>query len=234
MDTKALLITVLVFFGYLTHAPAQIVVDDEVVTDTIDLASATRKSTDKSAALAMVASLALPGLGHQYLGADSRALNYYTAEALFVLGAVYSRRYSNRLFADSRHFARSWSGSQSDASRDAPYWKHIGGFPDNEAYNRVMELNRTPEDKFIAESAAWQWPDESSRERYNSLREHATAWTVVSSSFLGAMVLNRIISFIDVRVASRYRAIERNARLHIQPTISPDQKAMAVQVSGSF
>jgi hypothetical protein len=110
----------------------------------------------------------------------------------------------------------------------------MGRFMDSEEYNRIMELNRTPEDKYVETRLRWRWPDEAYMEQYQSLRETATRWELVGTAFLAGMVLNRVVSFVDVRLASKYRGVRGHATLRVHPHYSPLASAAGLQLRGSF
>ncbi|MCI0472872.1 MAG: hypothetical protein L0Y76_04735, partial [Ignavibacteria bacterium] len=67
------------------------------------------------------------------------------------------------------------------------------------------------------------------------IRKTATTFHVVSSFFLGAMVLNRAISFIDVRIASKYTTLQSTkADIRFQPNYSLATKEIGLSLTGNF
>ena len=93
-----------VCFLSLKPALGQVVVEESVTTDTVDL-FAKKNAPQKSGILAMTASILLPGLGQQYLGQKEKALAYFSAEALFIFGAVFCDRYSQQIFNNAKSYA---------------------------------------------------------------------------------------------------------------------------------
>lgn len=214
---------------------SQIVVEPDVVTDSIDVFAGSAEPT-RSRATATFISLLIPGLGHQYLGDSRRALAYFSAEALFVAGLVFSERQSRRLFTSSRAYAWSYAGAAC-ADKTDYYWQNVGRFMDSDEYNRIMELNRTPEDKYAEETQQWRWIDEVYKDDYNDLRESATRFHVASSFFIAAMVLDRAIAFIDIRRRTRYKGIQGSAsslELDIHPRVSLHTGKAGLAVTGQF
>ena len=199
---------------------AQVIVEPDVVTDSIDVFSGSRKP-DKSRAAAAFTSLLIPGMGHQYLGIKNRALAYFSAEALFICGMIFSERYSRRLFDDSKGYAWLYADAEGGSGANDYYWQNVGRFMDSDEYNRVMELNRTPEDKYTPQSLQWRWIDEFYKDEYNGLRETATRFHVTSSFFLAAMVINRVIAFIDIRRSTKYKGVQGKLSLKVHPHYSP-------------
>ncbi|MBD3317966.1 MAG: hypothetical protein GF344_19450 [Chitinivibrionales bacterium] len=212
---------------------AQVVVEEEVITDTVDVFSPVEQ-TGKSPALAMVATVLVPGLGHQYLGKSHRALTYFSLEALCVFGLVYGRTYADKYGRDARSYAWAHANVKAQSGADDHFWRNVGHFMDSEEYNRIMELNRTPDDKYLETELWWRWADEADMEHYQTLRETSTRWELVGTSFVAGMVLNRIISFIDVRLTSKYRGVRSSARLKAYPHYSALTNAAGLQIRGSF
>lgn len=212
---------------------AQITVEEEVITDSVDV-FATPEQSGKSPQLAMLGSILIPGLGQQYLGKQQRALAYFTAEALFLAGAIFCEQYSQRHFRDARSYARTYAWAEGGAGADEAYWRNLTQYMDAEGYNHVQELNRTPEHKYVERHLQWQWIDESFMERYSRIWENATRFHVASSFLIGAMVLNRVISFVDARTATRYRGVQGSAALRVYPEVASDLSSVGLRISHRF
>ncbi len=214
---------------------AQIDTEDEVTTDSLDLFSEPAPDEkQKSAGLAMVQSLVLPGLGQQYLGIRRRAAVYFGAELLFVFGAILSESYSRHLFEDAQVMAWRYASARGGPGADEQYWRDVGLYEDSQGYNAIQELNRTPENKYVQKHLYWQWIDEEYRDEYIEKRKDATDFHVASTFFAGAMILNRVVSFVDARIATLRRRRTALSRVRVDPRLSPDLSSMAVTVSGEF
>lgn len=218
---------------FVMRPAAQVVVEEEVVTDSVNVFAPVTRS-DKSPTLAMVSTVLVPGLGHQYLEKPGRALTYYTLEALCVFGLVYGRTYAKKYAHDARSYAWVYGDVKAGGGADELFWQNVGSYMDSEEYNRTLELNRTPEDKYSPTEQSWRWPDEAYMEHYQQLQETATRWELLGTAFLAGMVLNRVVSFVDVRLASKYRGVRGQARLRVHPHYAPLADAAGVRVSGSF
>jgi hypothetical protein len=212
---------------------AQVVTEETVVTDSVDL-SIPKEQATKSPGLAMAATILLPGLGHQYLGKQQSAFAYFSAEALFVVGAVFCEQYSAKVFKNTRSYAWVYGMASGGPGADERYWQRVGDYLDSRKYNEDQELNRTPEAKYVAENLQWRWADESYMKDYRSMRADATTFHVASSFFLGAMVLDRIVSFIDVRASTRDRGFRKTAAVSVRPTLSGDFSTVGMRLSSSF
>jgi hypothetical protein len=218
-----------------SSATAQITTQEEVVTDSVDVFSEPAERDGKSPGFAMLQSLVLPGLGQQYMGQQKRALTYFSAELLCLFGAIFCEQYSENLFGDARTMAWVNAGARGGSGADKAYWRDVGNYPDSYGYNREQELNRTPENKYVAPNLQWAWADTTLMNDYVGKRDEATDFHVASTFFIGAMVINRLISFIDIRVATlRGRTPRAVSRIHVDPRLDQRSGLMGMTVSGSF
>jgi hypothetical protein len=190
---------------------AQIVVEEDIVTDSVDV-FATREQDERTSGLVLLQSLILPGLGHYSLGYKNKALGYFLAEAAFLFGALYTNASSGRLQSSSREFAARYAWVEGGSGANEQFWQDITYADGSEGYNRSQELNRAPEEKYLSDNLQWRWPDESYRDHYEQLREGATRFRVASTFMIGAMVLNRAVSFVMVRRETRHKGIRSMAR----------------------
>ncbi len=173
----------------------------------------------------MAASLILPGSGHEYLGRDRSALVYISADVAAIFGFFFCTHYSQKLTENAEGYAWLHSGAQAPASNTS-YWNAVGSFWNTQAYNTVMDLNRTPSQKITSASQEWQWDDQSSQDRFNSLLSSSHKFQVIGDFMIGAMVINRALAFIDVR------AYTRNLQIKPQVTLSP--QSIDLSLSGLF
>ncbi len=217
-------------------AAAQVtVIEETVTTDSIDLFAEPPADSARSAGLAMAANLLLPGLGHQYLRKPRRALTYYSTELACLFGAVACGRYSRRLMDDSRTMAWFYAGARGGPGADGEYWKAVGSYIDVDGYNHVQELNRTPEDKYVEPNLVWAWVDTSYQNEYNRTRDDANSYHIASTFCIGAMVLNRVVAFIDARVVTRRRSSsQRLSSVRFSPVSGPGDSPVGLSVSGEF
>ena len=218
---------------------AQVIVEETITTDTVDFFTKEEKEVQrrKFPRLAMLMNLVLPGLGHQYLGDEKRAMVYFTSEALFVFGMVFSESYSKKMYRNSKSYAWKYADTKCTKDPEDEYWKIIGyeDFMSSGEYNDAVEHNRDFDMKYVEPDEAWYWESEYYQEKYRDIRQAATSFHVVSSFFLGAMILNRAVSFIDARIASKDNSYQsRRKEIDIQPYYSLKNKGMGVSLSGSF
>ena len=192
---------------------SQIVVEEEVTTETVDLFASPSKDSvgnkatakKRSAGLAMMGNLLIPGLGSKYLGDNKKAFVYFATEVAAITGLAFSKAYSKTTFEDSRAYAYSYANTRSTRKHNDVYWKNIGNEYTKtvDEFNTIQELNRTSDKKYTKEEDSWEWSDDSYQEEYRKMRDTGEKLKVASSFFLGAMVLNRAVSFIDARVSAK-------------------------------
>jgi hypothetical protein len=203
---------------------AQVHIEEEVTTDTVDL-FVKKETPDKSAALATCANLLLPGLGHYYLGNKKAALGFFTVELALMFGAFTTNQYSNEIAHSARSFASTYANIQGGAGADDYYWQNVGLFMDSDGlnqsrsigYNQILELNRTPEKEYLTANLQWRWSSDDARKKYNEYLKKSINYKVASNFFIGALILDRLISFIDARVAVRHNGQGVLSSLHVVP-----------------
>lgn len=229
----------LALMAVLMPLTAQVVVEEVITTDTVDIFAAVEKQQQlhKSPRVAMLGSLVLPGLGHQYLGNDKRAFGYYLTEAMLVFGLVYSERYSRKMYSNSRSYAWRYAATHSDLDPQNEYWKIIGNkyFMTLEEFNNAMELNGIYDEKIVDEQKSWHWETEAYQKEYRDIRKVATRFHIVSSFFMGGMILNHVVAFIDTRIASKYLNIQgKHTSLQIYPQLSIAEENVGISMIKKF
>jgi hypothetical protein len=231
-QTLRIVLAVFAVCGLCATGYGQVVVEPEVATDTIDIFQPVEQS-GKSRTLALVGSLVLPGLGHAYLGKDNAAMAFFTTEAVLAFGGIFCRRTSGKLFGDARAYAFTYANLQAGAGADELFWKAVGSFMDTDEYNRVMELNRTTDDKLIQSDLSWRWADRSYLEKYGALRENATRFRVASSFFFAGMALDRIVAFVQIRQSMRHKAVAASG-VEMRPSLAVSADGAAFTLQGAF
>ena len=221
---------------------AQIQVEEEVTSDSIDI-FAKSKQPEKSPAVGMLANLLLPGLGHCWMGDQKTALGYLTAEALFIFGAFATNEHSHGLNNSAHAFAFTYANVRGGEAANDFFWENVGKTLDSDGlnqsralgYNQFMDLNRASDlDKYLAPNLQWRWIDESYRKQYNDLMKKSLKYKVASNFFLGAMLLNRIVSFVDIRVASRHDGKGLFSSLTFYPHYSAQTGASGLVCTSEF
>ncbi len=219
MKTKRLFLTFGILLLCLTPASSQIVIEEDVrSTDTIDIFKSAEREQTKSPRLAMFANLLVPGLGHKYLGFERRSFIFFATEALLITGSVFSERYSHKLYTNAISYAHNYAKISTDKDIDHIYWKIIGDkdFPTYKHFNNAADNDRIFDEKYVKPDETWVWEADVYQEHYRKTRKEAMAFHVTSSFFIGAMILNHVVAFIDVRIMAKRRSYASTT-----PTILP-------------
>jgi hypothetical protein len=226
----------------LVPAQAQVVVEQGVSTDTVDL-FAKSAAPKKSPVLAMCASVLLPGLGHQYLGDNAKALIYYSAEALFIFGGIACDHYSKTIFNSAKAYAWEHAQAQGGPGADDNFWNNVGRYDESDGYNQNMSrgynkemelIYRTQEKDYLAPNLQWHWDDPANRKTYSGIMERSMSWQVASSFCIGAMVLNRLVSFIDARVTAKQMETKPLSAIKFVPQYDPQTQASGLSLNINF
>ncbi|MGB7568757.1 MAG: hypothetical protein WBM07_12935 [Chitinivibrionales bacterium] len=220
---------------------AQVHVEEEVTTDTVDL-FAKSETPEKSAAIAMCANLLLPGLGHYYLGNQKAAFGYFAVELALIFGAYTTNQYSNEIARSAHSFASTYADIQGGAGADDFFWQNVGLFMDSDGlnqsrslgYNQVQELNRTPQAEYLTPNLQWRWVSDEYRQKYNEYLNTSINFKVASNFFIGAMALDRLIAFIDARVAAHHNGKGIFSSLHVVPQYSTNGDRRGLMFCSEF
>lgn len=226
----------------LWRAPSAQVIDQNAIeTDSIvDFFSESGGKAGKSSTFAMLSSLILPGSGHHYLDRNRSALAYFTSEAVAIFGFFLCDHYAKKLALDAAGYAWTHAGAQGTIKNaDDNYWKQVGNYMDVQDYNSAIDLNRLePADKFTREDQYWRWDGETSKERFNSILSTSRVFRVVSSFCIGALILDRIIAFIDIRTVTRNYGTKKTGftaqGITFRPDVSVSSSSIDLQLAGTF
>lgn len=212
----------------------------EVTTDTVAIFEQEEQSVKaiKSAKLAMLASAAIPGTGQQYLGKSRSALVFFGMDLLSVFGAVFLEKYSRQLENDAYGYAALHAGVDV-RGKDERFWTAVGRFSNMQEYHQNLGQNRQHENLYTSESMNWKWgydelSDEQHREKYNDFRDASRKVHTAASVCIGAMIINRIISIVDIRASTRYKSQNRSVSFRVQPDFSSDFSTAGITISTGF
>ena len=160
--------------------------------------SDTLKKKSRSRAKSVLYSLIIPGAGQWSMGYKGRAKFFMGAEFLLWVGYFGTNAYANVIQDNYQSYAAVHAGSSS-LNKDEQYWIDIGSSDNIYAFNeqRLRDRNKKA---LYSENAAnyWQWETKESRKYYNNLRVQEHDWERRATFIVGAFVLNRVVSAIDV------------------------------------
>jgi hypothetical protein len=212
---------------------SQISVNEDVTTDSINIFD-TYEQTAKSSKLATGLSLILPGTGHQYLGRNNSAIAYLAVDIFSLFGAIYCGTYSSKLNTDARGYAALHAGTYGAGSKDYRFWTAVEQFDNVNSYNEAMRLNRENKELYNEGTRYWSWNSDDEKKEFGNIRKRASKFQLVSSICIGAMVLNRVVSVVDIRASSKYKVLKNVSSVNFNASFSPDLKTTVLVMNAQF
>lgn len=164
----------------------------------------------KSAALAILYSVLLPGMGELYAG-DYSTGKYFTIADGVIWGFFTGFSiYGNNKENDYRSFAKSYGGVNVNG-KDGEYFANISLYQNIDEFNTEKELNREFNEVYNISTHYWDWQNSSNRKEYRELWSSSeTAYNNVRFA-VGALILNRIVSAIfAVRAVNNFNKQQSN------------------------
>jgi len=161
-------------------------------------------------------SLILPGAGQWAMGYKGRAKFFMGTEFLLWVGYFGTQSYANVIQRDYHSYASVHAGVNT-AQKDEQYWIDIGSADNIYDFNEQRLRDRNKE-ALYPEGAInyWQWDSKDSRRYYNNLRVKEHNWERRATFVVGAFVLNRLVSAIDVvRIIRKENKSQKNQTSHL-------------------
>ncbi|MDY3921909.1 MAG: hypothetical protein SOZ02_07090 [Hallerella porci] len=232
---KLLAAFLILFFSAETYAQTVISVDESI-----------SKNSSKSLPLAIGASLLLPGMGQYYLGEETFVKAYIWTDVALWVATFGSYFFGERQIANARSYASRHAGIVNPPSSESFLnlmgdYRSRGGVdgensnPDSdEDYNQAMLRRGHAIDKDYPfdESHSWNWGSSDNPEtshRMSHFRDIMRNYRISRIAFqvsIGALILNRVISVLDVmgiyRSTSSDLAASETKRLHVFPDFRPE------------
>lgn len=200
--------------------------DDSTETKTINMSVSDETSGAKSEWGAAFLSLAVPGAGQMYLDQKRKGGAYFAADLLLLTGVIFSEATSRRKFESSMGFARIHAGTNSTRDRDDNYWNEIGlhdsTITDSKQWNDAFAIKYRDFDKQYLGNDSWDWGNSNyeAKEQYVEMRSSAATWHSASYFFVGGMIVNRVVSFIDARISAKRYNTTLLSTVMVQPHYS--------------
>jgi len=232
------LLLVILFFAVSSFSQVVISVDENV-----------SKNRDKNLWLALGASALLPGMGEKYLGEQSLVKPFVWTDAALWLTAIGAYFIGERYITSAHGYAVRHAGLTSD-SRDVDLLNTVGDYrsrsgvagqnssPDmDEDYNQAMIRSGKAVDEELAESVQWDWGSSDNPEttehidEFKSRMRHFRVSRIVFQVSVGALVINRVISILDVMRIYRATSSKSFAnRFDVVPEFYEDGSGLFVNV----
>ena len=232
---KLLAAFLILVFSAETYAQTVISVDESM-----------SKNSSKSLPLAIGASLLLPGMGQYYLGEETFVKAYIWTDVALWVATFGSYFFGERQIANARSYPSRHAGIVNPPSSESFLnlmgdYRSRGGVdgensnPDSdEDYNQAMLRRGHAIDKDYPfdESHSWNWGSSDNPEtshRMSHFRDIMRNYRISRIAFqvsIGALILNRVISVLDVmciyRSTSSDLAASETKRLHVFPDFRPE------------
>lgn len=182
----------------------------------------------KSGFLAILYSLAVPGLGELYAGRFDKGKYPMIVEAGLWLGLLGVNSYGNWVEEDARIYAIRHAGIEA-AGKDDKFFVNIENYSDLYDYNNQRLVERRFDEVYPDEAAwRWAWDSEEHRLDYKDQRIKADELHNAVSFFVLGMVANRIWSAIQAAVSVK----DYNSGLLERMTTLPQMDATLTSRSG--
>ena len=211
---------------------AQVTVEAPVTDDTISvLLDANAPREKKSSVLKYyLASVLLPGAGQLMSQQPNKAFVFIAADAGLIAGAVFTLLQSRDILTESRGYAAQYSGTRSTRAADDAYWRFLAEprFTSSEDFNLLAETTGETDLEYLSDNDQWLWNSEFSRTHYRKLRDASTRYKTVGSFLLGALIIDRAIAMLDIRIGVRRGTISA------LPLYDPVSQTGAIVLAGTF
>ncbi|MBK7104182.1 MAG: hypothetical protein IPH62_02730 [Ignavibacteriae bacterium] len=164
----------------------------------------------KSAAMAILYSVLLPGMGELYAGDYSTGQYFTIADGVIWSSFAGFTIYGNNKENDYKSFAKSY-GNVLLNGKDEEYFANISLYQNVEEFNTEKELNREFDAVYNVNTHFWDWQNSTQRKEYRELWSSSeTAYRNVRFA-VGALILNRIVSAIfAVKAVNNYNKKQSN------------------------
>jgi hypothetical protein len=211
MKLSALLIFAITSFVYSQQQSSPTLLLEEEVRSSASEYSTTNlnfsddiETTKKSAGLAILYSLLLPGMGELY--ADGYESGKYFTIAEGVLWGTYIGMSIHAGNQEDNYKAYATANASINTNgKDDEYFATIGEYQNIDDYNDQKASERNFDQLYNPETFFWKWQSNEDRRTYRSM------WTSSEQTYndlrfvVGAMILNRVVSVINaVRLVSSY------------------------------
>ncbi|MBO7412580.1 MAG: hypothetical protein J6U20_02805 [Fibrobacter sp.] len=207
------------------------------------------RNRDKNLFLGLGASAILPGMGELYLGEQKMVRPFVWVDAALWITTISSYVIGNRYISSAHDYAVRHAGLNTN-SKDVSLLNTVGDYrsrsgvdgqnssPDmNEDYNQAMIRSGKKIDDDIDGSIQWDWGSSDNPEttehidEYKSRLSHYRVSRIVFQASLGALVLNRVISVLDVmRVYRATSSKSFSERVRFLPEFAEDGSGLSVNV----
>ncbi|MBX7047171.1 MAG: hypothetical protein K1X86_15180 [Ignavibacteria bacterium] len=179
----------------------------------VELAPAKDK---KSAGIAMLLSLLVPGAGHLYINRMDVGKFFVMGEAASWIGLAGLNIYGDALQEDYKTFAVQNAGVNK-TGKDKDYFSNVGNFNSVYDYNNDKLLKGQYTQLYDVNTYYWNWNNVANRDDYENQRK--TSERVYNSRvvFGTTLIINRVVSALSALILTNKR--NNATTLNIQPEL---------------
>jgi hypothetical protein len=145
-----------------------------------------------------IKSAIVPGWGEYELNKNSRGNFFFTTELIGIALTTFSFVRSNNISTTYRSMAAEHANIVVDG-KNHQFWVDIGNYDSQVDYN-AEHLRWREFDNLYPNEANWNWDwdTDAKRKKFEDLRIESDRLQLIGKFFIGGIVLNHIISAIDV------------------------------------
>ncbi len=182
---------------------------------TATLSAAPPKEADDAAVGSLILkSAVMPGLGELSMGENRRAKIFGGIEVGLWLTVIESMAMKKRSRSNMVSYAALHANAKL-AGKGHRFAVDVANYGSSDEFNEEHQRLRLPGRVYSSDDYTWEWASEEHREQYwTYLRARATAQKIGLFA-VGGMVVNRIVSAIDVSYLARLR--DSGLALHVRP-----------------
>ncbi|MBC8215086.1 MAG: hypothetical protein H8E64_01045 [Candidatus Marinimicrobia bacterium] len=181
-------------------------------------------------------SFIIPGTGEASIGYSERGRTFIIAEATLWLSVVGSFLISN--MEENKYIAYAAEyGGVNIQRKDRLFWVDIGNYDSRDdfiqehlRFRDYAAVNRYRIDE-DSDPWDWQWDTSKHQERFESMRISSDKWALTGQFLIGGIILNHVISAIDVMYLKRMDAIES---VSVAPTYHPENRTFSFSLIVDF
>ncbi len=156
----------------------------------------------KSAGLAAVYSLVLPGAGETYVSGIEAGKYPLIAEGALWLTWGTMEYYGRWLQDDARRFAVVHAGVATTTADDL-FYVNVSNFSNTYDYNDKKLRDRSPDLLYSSPETVWQWDSDANRQQFREQRISSERVYNNARFVIGGMLVNRIVSAINAARLAR-------------------------------
>jgi hypothetical protein len=174
-----------------------------------------------------VKSAILPGWGEYELKNCSRGNFFFTTEIIGIVLTTFSFVKSNNLTTTYKAIASDHANVIIDG-KNHQFWVDIGNYDSQYDYNDEHLRWRDFDNLYPSKANwNWDWDTESKRNEFEDLRIESDRMKLIGKFFIGGIVLNHIISVIDVYYLKN---ISLKEKVEFSSYINPDNYRLVYSI----